>query len=167
MGRLEIPTVCALNGPAVGAGCTLALSCDIVVMSQDAYLREPRVALGLVPGDGGTVLWPLVAGMAAARAYLLTGERLTAADAHRLGMAHRVVMPDDVLRTASELAGSLARLPAPSVRAMKRLFNDSLTPVGASQHEAMRAEEALMDSVEHRAAIDELFGPPPDRTEHG
>jgi enoyl-CoA hydratase len=165
--RLEIPMVCALNGPAVGAGCTLALSCDIVVMSEDAYLREPRVPLGLVPGDGGTVFWTLLAGLPAARAYLLTGERLSASDAHRLGIAHRIVRPGDLLETASGLAESLARLPPPSVRAMKRLLNDSMRAVGTSQYEAMCAEEALMDSAEHRAAIDELFGPPPDRGEHG
>ena len=158
LAKLDVPLVCALNGPAVGAGCTLALTSDIVVMSDDAYLCEPRVSLGLVPGDGGTVLWPLLAGMSTARAYLLTGERLPAADAHRLGIVHRVVTPLELVPTARRLAESLARLPVSSVRTVKRLLDHS-APAHASLDEAMCAEEQLMDSSEHRAAIDELFGP--------
>ena len=94
---LEIPVIAAVNGPAVGAGATLALLCDIVLMAEQAYLAEPRVSIGLVPGDGGAILWPLLAGVPAARAYLLTGDRMPAAEAHRLGLVHRVVERDALL----------------------------------------------------------------------
>ena len=63
---LEVPVIAAVNGAAVGAGATLALLCDIVLMAEQAYLAEPRVTVGLVPGDGGAIVWPLLAGVPAA-----------------------------------------------------------------------------------------------------
>jgi enoyl-CoA hydratase len=119
---LETPVVAAVNGPAVGAGCTLALLCDVMFIAAEAYLSDPHVNVGLVPGDGGTVLWPLVAGLPAARAYLLSGDRLSAADAHRLGIAHQIVTGDAVLTEAHAFATRLAAQPRTAVRQTKRLL---------------------------------------------
>jgi enoyl-CoA hydratase/carnithine racemase len=55
---LDVPVVAAVNGPAVGAGCTLALLCDVILIADDTYLADPHVGIGLVPGDGAAVLWP-------------------------------------------------------------------------------------------------------------
>jgi enoyl-CoA hydratase len=76
MNRLPFVSVAAVNGAAVGAGVTVALLCDLVVMAQDAFLSDPRVALGLLDGAGGIVLWPLLAGLAAAKEHLLLGDRV-------------------------------------------------------------------------------------------
>lgn len=154
----DIPLVCAVNGPAVGAGCTLALCGDVIVMAEDAYLSEPRVALGLVPGDGGSLLWPLRAGMGPARAYVLTGERLPALDTRRIGIAHQVVAPSDLLPQAHKLAESLSNLPKESAWAMKRLMNRFMTGAEDLLATAMETEASLMDSADHQNAIDRLFG---------
>ena len=78
-------------GPAVGAGVTVALLCDLVVMAQDAFLSDPRVSLGLLDGAGGIVLWPLLTSLSAAKEHLLLGDRVSGVEAHRLGLANRAV----------------------------------------------------------------------------
>jgi enoyl-CoA hydratase/carnithine racemase len=152
-----IPVIAAVNGPAVGAGCTLALLCDIVVMADDAHLADPHVALGLVPGDGGAVLWPLVAGLAAARAYLLTGDRLPAPDAHRLGLVHRIVPRPEVLTVATELAERIAALPAYAVQETKRCLNAHVASAASAVFEqALGAEHRSFDTDEHAGAVEAM-----------
>ncbi|HMG45673.1 MAG TPA: enoyl-CoA hydratase/isomerase family protein [Acidimicrobiales bacterium] len=154
---LSVPVVAAINGPAVGAGCTLALLCDIVVMAEDTHLADPHVALGLVPGDGGAVLWPLVAGLAAARAYLLTGDRLPAQEAHRLGLVHRIVPRPDVLAVAIALAERIAALPAFAVRETKRCLDAYVAAAARVVFErALAGEDRSFDTDEHRAAVEAL-----------
>lgn len=75
---VEVPIVAAVNGPAVGLGATLALLCDVVVMGESATIADPHVKVGLVAGDGGAVLWPMLIGPIQAKRYLLTGSALTA-----------------------------------------------------------------------------------------
>ena len=133
---LEIPVIAAVNGPAVGAGATLALLSDIVLMAEHAYLAEPRVSIGLVPGDGGAIVWPLLAGVPAARAYLFTGDRMPAEEAYRLGLVHRVVAGDSLLAEAMELADRLAGLSPHSVRATKRALNLHLESAALAGFEA-------------------------------
>jgi enoyl-CoA hydratase len=153
---LEVPVIAAVNGPAVGAGATLALLCDIVLMVEQAYLAEPRVNIGLVPGDGSAILWPLLAGVPAARAYLLTGDRMPAAEAHRLGLVHRVVEPDALLTEAMTLANRLARLSPHSVRATKRALNFPVESAALNGFEfALDAESQSFDTPELRATVQE------------
>ena len=151
---LDIPVIAAVNGPAVGAGATLALLCDIVLMAEQAYLAEPRVSIGLVPGDGSAILWPLLAGVPAARAYLLTGDRMPAAEAHRLGLVHRVVEPEALLAEAMTLADRLARLSPHSVRATKRTLNFQVESAALAGFEfALDAESQSFDTPELRATV--------------
>jgi enoyl-CoA hydratase len=146
---LAVPIVAAVNGPAVGAGATLALLCDVVLMADDAYLAEPRVNLGLVAGDGGVTLWPLLAGVPAARAYLLTGDRLSAQEAHRLGLIHQVHPSDSVLREAMSLAERLADMPQHAMRATKRALNRQLEASASLAFEfALEAEMQGFDTPE-------------------
>jgi len=151
---LDVPVIAAVNGPAVGAGATLALLCDIVLMADDTYLAEPRVSIGLVPGDGGAILWPMLAGMPAARAYLLTGDRMSAQEAHRLGLIHRLLPADSVVTEAVSLAERLAELPPYSVRATKQALNHHVHAMASAAFDfALNAEEQSFDTPELRTLV--------------
>ncbi|WP_121255412.1 enoyl-CoA hydratase/isomerase family protein [Nocardioides ferulae] len=106
--RLEVPTIAAINGPAIGAGLCLALACDIRYAARGAKLGAPFVKLGLHPGMAGTYLLPHVVGEAHARDLLLTGRVVEADEALRMGLVSRVLgaadFHDDVLATAAEVA---------------------------------------------------------------
>ena len=105
--RLPFPTVCAINGHAVGAGLALALACDLRVASRDAKLGLTFVRLGLHPGMGVTHLLPRIIGFAAATEMLATGRMISAEDARQIGLVGRVVASDAVMKCASELASEL------------------------------------------------------------
>jgi enoyl-CoA hydratase len=158
---LDIPVIAAVNGPAVGAGCTLALLCDVAIMAEDSYLADPHVSIGLVPGDGGTVLWPLLAGLPAARAYLLTGDRVSAVEAHRLGLVHQVVPGDGLLEAARGFADKIATRPAFAVRETKRALNLHLGRAAEISFDAaIEAEARSFDSPEHRDLTSRWSGRP-------
>ena len=144
---LEVPMVAAVNGPAVGAGCTIALLCDVLFMAEDAFLADPRVRIGLVPGDGATLVWSNSIGLPAAFAYLLSGERLGAHDAHRIGLAHRVVAAGDVLEEAMQFATRIATFPRGAVRATKRLLSLDMPLAEAQLDLAIQAEFDSVDDV--------------------
>jgi len=161
---LHVPIVAAVNGPAIGAGCTLALLCDIVIMAEGASLGDPRVAFGLAPGDGAAVLWPLLGGLPAARSYLLTGDQLSAEEAYRIGLVSRIAAPADLLEAATAVASRLASLPPAAVQATKRALNRYLASAETPVFElALAAEGASFDTVEHREAIKRLAKPSVDR----
>jgi enoyl-CoA hydratase len=119
----ELPIVTAVNGLAVGLGCTLAVMSDLVVMAEDAYLEDSHVNVGLVAGDGGAVTWPLTIGMLRAKEYLLLGERIPAEDALGIGLCNRVVAGDQLMATAHELADRLLAQPVQALRDTKRALN--------------------------------------------
>jgi enoyl-CoA hydratase len=158
--ELDIPVVAAVNGAAVGAGATLALLCDIVLMAEDAYLSEPRASIGLVAGDGGAVLWPQLAGIPAARAYLLTGDRMPAAEAYRLGLIHRCVPRAELMLEAISLAERLAAQPPYAMRATKRALNRQLeAAIQAAFAFARRAEDRSFDTPEVRDLVERRSPP--------
>ncbi len=103
---LEVPIVGAVNGPAVGLGCSLTSLCDLVLMAEDAYLSDPHAVLGLVAADGGGISWPFLTGLLRAKEHLLLGSRISAADAVAAGLATRV--SPDPLTEAVELAHRIA-----------------------------------------------------------
>ncbi len=147
--RLPFPSVAAVNGPAIGAGVTVALLCDLVVMAEGAYFSDPRVALGLLDGAGGLLLWPLLTSLSAAREHLLLGDSVTAAEAYRLGLVSRVVATPDLLAEATGLARRLAALPPPAVRQIRRLLNLPLEQAATWLAAASLAEFDLFDTPEH------------------
>jgi enoyl-CoA hydratase len=121
---LAVPVVVAMQGDAIGLGATVALSCDAIVASRTAALSDPHVAIGLVAGDGGCVVWPAAAGMLRAKRHLLTGDRLTAEEAWAMGLVTDLVDgPDEVLPAARALAGRIAALPPLAVQGTKRALN--------------------------------------------
>lgn len=125
---LHLPVVVALQGDAVGLGATVVLACDAVVASRTAFISDPHVAVGLVAGDGGCVVWPSAAGMLRAKRYLLTGDRLSAPEAWAMGLVTDLVDgPDDVLPAARALAARIAALPPLAVQGTKRALNRVLS----------------------------------------
>ncbi len=156
MSRLPFASVAAVNGAAVGAGVTVALLCDLVVMAQDAFMSDPRVALGLLDGAGGIVLWPLLTSLSAAKEHLLLGDRISSAEAHRLGLVNRVVPTQETVPVALDLARRLAALPQHAVREARRLLNSHIERAAPVLSECARAESECFDTEEHRAALQRL-----------
>jgi enoyl-CoA hydratase len=156
MTTLPFASVAAVNGAAVGAGVTVALLCDLVVMAQDAFLSDPRVSLGLLDGAGGIVLWPLLTSLSAAKEHLLLGDRVPSAEAHRLGLVNCVVPTEDTVTAALDLARRLAALPPHAAREARRLLNSHIERVAPVLSECARAESECFETDEHRAALDRL-----------
>jgi enoyl-CoA hydratase/carnithine racemase len=117
---LPMPTIAAVDGYALGGGCELALSCDLIVASQRAVFGLPEVGLGLIPGGGGTQLLPRRIGLNAAADLIFTGRRLEASEAFRLGVADRLVPADAARAAALEIAAEIAAKSPVALRAAKR-----------------------------------------------
>src|SRR5271157_4768664 len=105
------PLVSAVNGAAVGLGCSIALLSDLLVLGESSYLADPHVQVGLVAGDGGAAMLPLLIGMMKAKEYVLLGDKITADIAKQLNLVTRVASDDKVLDEAVALGERLAALP--------------------------------------------------------
>jgi enoyl-CoA hydratase len=152
--RFPLPIIAAVNGPAVGLGCSIALLCDIVMISEAAYLADPHVAVGLVAGDGGAALWPLLTPIMRSREYLYTGDSIPAATAVELGLASRAVAADELLPQARTLADRLAAQPAEALQGTKRIVNMYLSQVlGGAMQAGFAAEVVTMQSEDHRRRL--------------
>jgi enoyl-CoA hydratase len=102
------PVIAAINGYALGGGCELAMACTIRIAADTAKLGQPEINLGLIPGFAGTQRLARIVGRGRALELLLTGDQISAAEAHRLGLVNRVVPAADVLTEARKLAAALA-----------------------------------------------------------
>jgi len=123
------PIICAVNGHAIGSGATVALFCDVVIMAERAKIGDPHVNIGLVAGDGGAVIWPLLVGLNRAKELLMTGDLLPAQEAYRIGLVNRVVPEGQVLESAMELARKLAAGPTLAIQWTKLSVNIILRQV--------------------------------------
>jgi enoyl-CoA hydratase/carnithine racemase len=121
--EVEKPVVAMVNGPAIGMGLTLALLCDSTVMADDATIGDPHVSLGLVAGDGGALVLPLLIGPQRAKELLLTGRRLTGAEAAAIGVVNRSVPAPELHDVAYGLAREYAAQPVYAARATKMAVN--------------------------------------------
>ena len=117
------PMIAAVNGPAVGLGCSIAVSCDIVFIAESTFMADTHVNVGLVCGDGGAATWPLFMSMLKAKYYLLTGERIPAAECVDLGLANFAVPDEEVLDRAIGLGERLAKQPKQAIEDTKRALN--------------------------------------------
>jgi len=152
--RFPLPVIAAVNGPAVGLGCSMAVLCDVVLMSRAAYLADPHVSVGLVAGDGGAAFWPLISPILKSREYLYTGDRIPAATAVELGLATRTTAPEDLPKEARRLAERLAAQSAPALQGTKRVVNMYLSQALSGAVQAgFAAEHTTMRSVEHRERL--------------
>jgi 2-(1,2-epoxy-1,2-dihydrophenyl)acetyl-CoA isomerase len=118
--KLEKPTICALNGVAVGVGLSLALACDIRIASENASLRPMWVKTAITPDAGATHALPRIMGTAKALELLFTGEAVNAQEAERLGLVNRVMPADELMNAAKELAGKIAKGPPIAIELIKR-----------------------------------------------
>jgi enoyl-CoA hydratase len=161
---MRVPVVTAVHGHAIGLGATLVALSDITVAWKDAKIADPHVQIGLVAGDGGVIGWSSAIGFNRAKRLLLTGEGLTGAEAHALGLVTDVAdTPEEAKAQARALAEKIAALPPVAVQGTKRAFNALATARnGDAQRIAFEAEQfALMsdDLEEAMAAMTERRSP--------
>jgi enoyl-CoA hydratase/carnithine racemase len=160
--KLEVPSIAAVNGAAVGAGCDLACMCDMRIASSLASFAESFIRVGMIPGDGGAWLLPRVVGLSRAMEMSFTGDAVNAADALAIGLVSRVVAPEALLEEARALAARIARNPGQTLRMTKRLLRegqhtrlDSLLELSAGMqviaHKSAAHAEAVNAFIEKRA----------------
>jgi len=120
---VEQPIIGAINGDAIGLGATLALLCDIIVVSEKARFADTHVKIGVVAGDGGAVIWPLLIGPHRAKEFLMRGNFINGAEAGRIGMVNYALPPEEVAAKAQALAQELADGPTWAIRWSKLAVN--------------------------------------------
>src|SRR6266536_1612161 len=114
--EVQQPIIAAVNGAATGLGATLALFSDVIFAAENARIGDPHVRVGVVAGDGGAVIWPLLVGPSRAKEYLMTGDLMPAAEAERIGLVNHVVPAERVLDESMAFARRLAGGPSLAVR---------------------------------------------------
>jgi enoyl-CoA hydratase/carnithine racemase len=152
--RCRVPVVAAVNGPAVGLGCSVIALSDVVYMAESAYLSDPHVMVGLVAADGGPLTWPLHTSLLLAKEYAFTGDRISAQRAAEIGLANHVCPDDEVLPAALATAQKIAALPRQAVEATKRVLNLHVErAVLATIDFAMASESESFDTEELRQNV--------------
>ncbi len=152
--HLDVPTIAAVNGPAIGAGCDLACMCDIRLASSTATFAESFVKIGIIPGDGGAWLLPRVVGASKAAEMAFTGEAIDAAEALRCGLVSAVTPPDELLPAALALAKKIAANPGPALRMTKKLLRQGQSQSLEGLLELSAAFQALAHKTpEHEEAV--------------
>ncbi len=155
---LELPVVCAVNGPAIGAGCDLTLMCDIRIAGESAKFAESFVKVGIVPGDGGAWLLPRVVGWSKACEMALTGDMVDATEARAIGLVSQVVPDAELLDAARTIAHRIAANPTHAVRMTKRLLRNAQQQSLADVLEISAAYQALAHTCEdHTEAVSAML----------
>lgn len=152
--NLEIASIAAVNGHAVGLGCDIACLCDMRVASDAAKFAASFVKMGIVPGDGGAWILPRTIGYANAAEMILTGDTYTAAEAQGMGLINKVVPADQVLDEALRLADRVAANPPRAVRLAKRLLREGQHSRLPDVLELSAAFQALAhETADHKEAV--------------
>ncbi|MEO8433736.1 MAG: enoyl-CoA hydratase-related protein [Pyrinomonadaceae bacterium] len=139
--QTPLPVIAAVNGAASGAGCNLALACDLVIAGESAKFNEAFIRIGLTPDCGGTFILPRLTGWKIAAELMMTGDVVTAARARELGMINGVVADADLMPEALKLADRLAAAPTAALARIKRLLEQSATNDLTAQLELERATQ--------------------------
>ena len=154
---VEQPIIGAINGDAVGLGATLALLCDITVVSEKARFADTHVKVGIVAGDGGAVIWPLLIGPHRAKEFLMRGTFINGAEAGRIGMVNYAVAPEQVMPKARELAQELADGPTWAIRWSKLAVNKWLKQQSNLIMDASLAYEMMSFNHPHQKEAVKAF----------
>jgi enoyl-CoA hydratase/carnithine racemase len=145
LAAVRTPLIAAVSGYALGGGCELALACDMVVASESAEFGQPEILLGIIPGGGGSQRLARVIGKQRAMELVLTGRRVGAEEAHRLGIVNRVAPTGEWLAAALELAELVAARPPLAVRLGKQaVLAADETPLSAGMDHERRLFELAM-----------------------
>ncbi|MBX7052137.1 MAG: 2-(1,2-epoxy-1,2-dihydrophenyl)acetyl-CoA isomerase PaaG [Flavobacteriales bacterium] len=124
---LPKPVIGAVNGVAAGAGANIALACDIVIAAQSSSFIQAFSKIGLVPDSGGTFFLPRMIGFQKASALMITGDKVSAADAERMGMVYKVLADEEFNDGVMKQATELAAMPTHAIHLIKQLLNTSMT----------------------------------------
>jgi 2-(1,2-epoxy-1,2-dihydrophenyl)acetyl-CoA isomerase len=152
MRSLPKPIVCRLNGVAAGAGCSLALACDVIVASEEATLVEVFVNIGLVPDSGSAYFLPKLVGMAKAFELCSMGQRIKAQEALHLGLVNKVVAPAELDDAVKQYSDYFAFAPTKAIGLIKKMLNKSTTA-------------SLDEMLEYEAYCQEIAGATHDHKE--
>jgi len=152
--QMEKPVIAAVNGVAAGAGCSLALACDMRIASEHASFIEVFINVGLIPDSGSTFTLPRLVGMGKAFELCNLGPKVDAQEALRLGLVNQVVSADELMDATNKVAGKLASLPGKAIGLTKRLLNESLNNDLAAQLEAEAyAQETAGKTADHTEGV--------------
>jgi enoyl-CoA hydratase/carnithine racemase len=158
---LDVPTIAAVNGPAMGAGCDLACMCDIRIASQTARFGETFVSVGLIPGDGGAFFLPRIIGFSRACELAFTCRVIDAHESERIGLVSEVTAPENLIARCTEIAFEIAKHPSNILRLAKRLFTLSQGKGLEEVLELSAAYQALCHHTpEHEKAVKKLISSP-------
>jgi 2-(1,2-epoxy-1,2-dihydrophenyl)acetyl-CoA isomerase len=149
---IEKPVVCAVNGVAAGAGANIALACDIVVATASASFIQAFSKIGLIPDSGGTYTLPRLIGIQKATALMMLGDKVTAADAEKMGMIYKVYSDDEFTNAAYTIAQTLANMPTKGLALTKMALNQSFQNTLQQQ---LQVEDALQYQAAHTADYNE------------
>jgi enoyl-CoA hydratase/carnithine racemase len=154
---IEKPIVARVNGAAVGLGATIALFCDVVFATETAKIGDPHVAIGLVAGDGGAVIWPQLVGFARAKEYLMTGELMTALQAAEIGLINHAVPASDLDSNVDAYCDKLLNGATQAVRWTKVTINLELKRIAHALMDPGIAYESLsVRSQAHKQLVADL-----------
>lgn len=140
---IEKPVIAMVNGVAAGAGCSVALACDMRVMSSEAYMMQAFIGIGLVPDSGAHWFLPRLAGTARAFEYAAMGRKIPADECLQVGLVNRVVQPAELEAATMEIANSFANAPTKAIGMMKRIFTKALN----SELDSLLEYEACMQQI--------------------
>jgi 2-(1,2-epoxy-1,2-dihydrophenyl)acetyl-CoA isomerase len=158
LARFRTPTIAMVDGYAVGAGCNLALACDLVVASDRARFGEVFARIGLIPDGGGIYLLPRRVGLARAKELVFTAEIIEAADAERMGLVNRVVPTGELTAQTQALARRIAGGPPRAHAMAKSLLNRSFAlDLETSLAWEGLAQGMMIESEDHREGLAAFF----------
>jgi 2-(1,2-epoxy-1,2-dihydrophenyl)acetyl-CoA isomerase len=164
LARFRAPTIAMVDGAAAGAGCNLALACDLVVASDRARFGEVFAKIGLIPDAGGTYFLPRRVGLARAKELVFTADIIEAREAERIGLINRVVPAPDLEKEAYALARRIADGPPRALSAAKTLLDRATgLDLESALHWEALTQGAMIASTDHREGLRAFFEKRPPR----
>jgi len=154
MRRIEKPVIASINGIVAGVGLSLALACDLRIAADDATFTVGFGRIGLVPDGGGSLLLPVIVGLAKALELAYLSERIDAAEALRIGLVNRVVPVAEVVSTTNRIAEKLIAMPASALAYTKRAFNRAVLPnLPGWLNEEADLQQLASEHPDHREGV--------------